>query len=158
MFTLENTNNVVIKYHNLHEVKENNLSLFFSLLINSNKYFIQDIKVSIDKRNLINIIFCRDITLLDKRIVEASNVITLDKATEEEKREIIKTKFLLELEKKNLEFLPDYEKLIDAVNKGVKLDNVCEVVTALVSRIHFCTIEELEALVPKLSDIKTIGF
>ena len=114
--------------------------------------------MSIDKRNLINIIFCRDITLLDKRIVEASNVITLDKATEEEKREIIKTKFLLELEKKNLEFLPDYEKLIDAVNKGVKLDNVCEVVTALVSRIHFCTIEELEALVPKLSDIKTIGF
>ena len=101
VFTLENTNNVVIKYHNLHEVKENNLSLFFSLLINSNKYFIQDIKVSIDKRNLINIIFCRDITLLDKRIVEASNVITLDKATEEEKREIIKTKFLLELEKKN---------------------------------------------------------
>lgn len=158
VFTLENTNNVVIKYHNLHEVKENNLSLFFSLLINSNKYFIQDIKVSIDKRNLINIIFCRDITLLDKRIVEASNVITLDKATEEEKREIIKTKFLLELEKKNLEFLPDYEKLIDAVNKGVKLDNVCDVVTALVSRIHFCTIEELEALVPKLSDIKTIGF
>ncbi len=158
VFTLENTNNVVIKYHNLHEVKENNLSLFFSLLINSNKYFIQDIKVSIDKRNLINIIFCKDISLLDKRIVEASNVITLDKALETEKKDIIKTKFLLELEKKNLEYITEYDKLVEAVNKGIKLDNVCEVVTALVSRINYCTINELEELVPKLSDIKTIGF
>lgn len=158
VFTLENTNNVVIKYHNLHEVKENNLSLFFSLLINSNKYFIHDIKVSIDKRNLINIIFCKDISLLDKRIVEASNVITLDKATEAEKKDIIYTKFLIELEKKKLEYIPEYDKLIETINNRIKLDNVCDVVSAVVSRIHYCTIEELEEIIPKISDAKSIGF
>lgn len=156
--TQNGTNDLVIKYHNLHELKENNISLFLSLLNPEEKYYIQDLRVSINKKNLINIIFVQDLHSIDSRILQISNIITLKKETDEEKKDIVKTKFLLELENKNISYQEEYEKYVDKITEYVSYDKIFEVINEIVSRVSFESEDVLLDIILNSKNSRTIGF
>lgn len=158
VFTSNETDSVVIKYHNLHEIKEGIIDHYVSLLMPDNKYYFQDIRVSANKSNLINIIFCVNIDALDNRIVHSSNVIELDKAKGEEKEQIVRTKFAIELDKKELELKDEYEPFIDKIIKKVNYEMLDEAVNEVVARLNFGDFDDIEDVIKQFSSGKGIGF
>lgn len=161
LFKKNETDYIVIKYHNLHEVKGVVLNLVLNLILNDDKhcnYYLQDLRVSLDKKNMINVIFSKDISSLDKGLVKRCNIITINKDNVDEKRTIVRTKFLIELSKKGIEFIDDYEGLIDLIIDRISIDNVCMVVEEIVSKIKNEDIQVLEESIKKNKNVKTIGF
>lgn len=156
--TQNGSNNIVMKYHNLHEVKDANLSMFLSLLNPNEKYFIQDIMASVDKKHIINIIFVQNLHSLDSRILQSSNIITLRKESEEEKEEIVRTKFLIELENKGIEYRKEYDEYIETISKTISFERVFEVINEVVSRVSFETENVLEEIIGQAKNSRTIGF
>lgn len=156
--TQNGSNNIVMKYHNLHEVKDSNLSMFLSLLNPNEKYFIQDLMASVDKSHLINIIFVQNLHSLDSRILQSSNIITLKKETEEEKEEIVRTKFLIELENKGIEYSKEYDKYIDKIASTISFERIFEVINEVVSRVSFETEDVLNEIIVQAKNSRTIGF
>lgn len=152
------TNNVVIKYHNLHTIKDANLSLMLNLLNPNEKYYIQDLMTSIDKRKLINIIFVQDIHSLDSRILQLANIITLNKEKEEEKKDIVLCKFKIELSKKKLEYKEEYDKYVDKISEIISMDRIFEVVNEVVSKVSFEDDDVLDKIISKAKNSRTIGF
>ena len=158
VFTSNETDNVVIKYHNLHKIKEGSIDQYISLLLPENKYYFQDIKVSADKSNLINIIFSLDINELDNRIVHSSNVIDLDKALASEKREIVQTKFSMELVKKSLSPNVEFDKIVDSLVEKVNYNKLNEAINEVVSRLNFGDKDDVSEVISEFSSSKGIGF
>lgn len=167
LVTQNSTNNIVIKYHNLHKVKEGYLSLILNLL-NEEKYYIHDIMVSVDKSKLINIIFVQDLHSLDNRILQASNIITLKKESVQEKEEIVRTKIMIELEKKDESLVSRYlkdknfnekiEKYIKNITSYTPYDKIVSVVNEVVSRVCYEDEEVILDIITKSKESHTIGF
>lgn len=155
--TQNNTSNIVIKYHNLHELKEGYLSLILNLL-NKEKYYMHDIMVSIDKSKLINIVFVQDLHSLDSRILQTANIITLKKENNNEKEEIVKTKFMIELEKKNIPFNDIFNKYIKNITTTVPYDKIIEVVNDVVSRVNYEDEEIILNIIKESKMSHSIGF
>lgn len=167
LVTQNSTNNIVIKYHNLHKVKEGYLSLVLNLL-NEEKYYMHDIMVSVDKSKLINIIFVQDLHSLDNRILQTSNIITLKKESAQEKEEIVRTKFMIELEKKDNSLTSKYlkdknfnekiERYVKNIKESTPYDKIVSVVNDVVSRVCYEDEEVILEIINKSKESHTIGF
>ena len=120
--------------------------------------FIQDLMASVDKSHLINIIFVQNLHSLDSRILQSSNIITLKKETEEEKEEIVRTKFLIELENKGIEYSKEYDKYIDKIASTISFERIFEVINEVVSRVSFETEDVLNEIIVQAKNSRTIGF